>query len=111
MSWTIVYLFFSVLWLSAPGPVITANGQGQKTDVQVVERDNDWQCPSMEKRDKARNKIANSAILLAAKIATGHIHTCNGSPGWRRAAFINTSYDCPTGLNLMSHSYVFQKDM
>ena len=61
----------------------------------------------MKKRNKARNnihQIANSAILLAAKIATGHIHTCNGTPGWRRVAFINmtdTSYDCPTGLNLI----------
>jgi hypothetical protein len=115
MSWATVllYLFFLVFWLTAPGSgsVIEANGQGQTTDVQVVERDNDWQCPSMEKRDKARNiihQIANSAILLAAKTATGHIHTCNGTPGWRHVVFINmtnTSYNCPTGLNLTSYMY------
>ena len=109
MSWTAVYLslIFSVLWLSAPGPVIRANGQGQMIDIQVVERDDDWQCPSMKQRERARNKIhqiANSVILA---IATGHIHTCNGSPGWRRVAFFNmtdSSYNCPTGLNLTSYS-------
>ena len=34
-------------------------------------------------------------------------HTCNGTPGWRRVAFINmtdTSYNCPTGFNLTSLS-------
>ena len=61
----------------------------------------------MEERERARNEIhqiANSAILA---IATGHIHTCNGTPGWRCVAFINmtdTSYNCPTGLNLTSYS-------
>ena len=32
---------------------------------------------------------------------------CNGTPGWRRVAFVNmtdTSYNCPTGLNLTSYS-------
>ena len=109
MSWTAVYLslIFSVLWLSAPGPVIRANGQGQMIDVQVVERDDDWQCPSMEQRERARNKIHRIANSLILAIATGHIHTCNGTPGWRRIAFFNmtdTSYNCPTGLNLTSYS-------
>ena len=34
-------------------------------------------------------------------------YTCNGTPGWRRVAFINmtdTSYNCPTGLGLTSFS-------
>ena len=34
-------------------------------------------------------------------------YACNGTPGWRRVAFINmtdTSYNCPTGLNLTSYS-------
>jgi hypothetical protein len=84
-----------------------ASGQGQKIDVQVVERDDDWQCPSMEERERAKNnihQIANSVILLAAKIETGRIHTCNGVPGWKRVAFFNmtnTSYNCPTGLRLI----------
>ena len=35
------------------------------------------------------------------------MYTCSGTPGWRRVAFINmtdTSYNCPTGLNLTSYS-------
>ena len=107
MSEFVAYLILVVACLSlVPGSVII-NGQGQKTDVQKLERGDDWQCPPMEERERARNRIhqiANSAILA---IATGHIHTCNGTPGWRRVAFINmtdTSYNCPTGLNLTSYS-------
>ena len=95
-----------LLWLSSPQSVIVASGQEQKTNVKILERGDDWQCASMEEREAMRNEIhqiANSAILNA----TGLIHTCNGIPGWRRVAFINmtdTSYDCPTGLNLTSYS-------
>ena len=105
MSWTAVYLSL-IFFLFTPGPLIRANGQGQMIDIQVVERDDDQQCPSLEQRERARNKIhriANSTIIATA----GHIHTCNGSPGWRRVAFFNmtdTSYNCPTGLNLTSYS-------
>ena len=109
MSEFVAYLTLVVACLSlGPGSVIIISGQGQTTDVQVLERGDDWQCPPMEERERARNRIhqiANSAILAA--IATGHIHTCNGTPGWRRVAFINmtdTSYNCPTGLNLTSYS-------
>ena len=111
MNEFVTYLTLVVACLSlGPGSVIVISGQGQKTDVQILERGDDWQCtcPPMEERERARNRIhqiANSAILAA--IATGHIHTCNGTPGWRRVAFINmtdTSYNCPTGLNLTSYS-------
>ena len=100
MSWTLVCFVLSVLCLS-PGSVIIASGQGQMTDVKVLERDDDWQCPSMEERERTRNEVrqvANSAIASSI---------CNGTPGWRRIAFINmtdTSYNCPTGLNLTSYS-------
>ena len=106
MSEFVTYLTLVVACLSlGPGSVIIISGQGQKTDVQVLERGDDWQCPPNEERERARNRIhqiANSAIL-------GHIYryTCNGTPGWRRVAFINmtdTSYNCPTGLNLTSYS-------
>ena len=96
----------TLLWLSATWSVIITSGQGQKTNVRILERDDDWQCPSVEEREAMRNEIhqiANSATLNA----TGLIHTCNGTPGWRRVAFINmtdTSYNCPTGLNLTSYS-------
>ena len=95
-----------LLWLSSPQSVIVASGQRQKTNVKVLERGGDWQCPSVEERETMRNEIhqiVNSAILNA----TGHTHTCNGTPGWRRIAFINmtdTRYNCPTGLNLTSYS-------
>ena len=108
MSEFVTYLTLVVAYLSlGPESVIIISGQGQKTDVQVLERGDDWQCPPMEDRERARNEIhqiTNSAIIA---ITTGHIHTCNGTPGWRRVAFINmtdTSYNCPTGLNLTSYS-------
>jgi hypothetical protein len=72
----------------------------------MLERGDDWQCPSVEERERARNEIhqiASSAIL----VSTGHIHICNGTPRWRRVAFVNmtdTSYNCPTGLNFTSYS-------
>ena len=59
------------------------------------------------KRERARDRIHQIANSVIVAIATGHIHTCNGSPGWRRVAFINmtdTSYNCPTGLSLTSYS-------
>ena len=75
-------------------------------DAQILAGGDDGQCPSVEAIERARNElhqIANSIILAA----TGHqLHTCNGTPGWRRVAFINmtdTSYNCPTGLNLTSY--------
>ena len=44
----------------------------------------------MEERERARNEIRQiiDSVILAA-IATGHIHAYNGTPGWRRVAFIN----------------------
>ena len=109
MSEFVAYLTLVVACLFlGSGSIVIISGQGQTTDVQVLERGDDWQCPPMEERERARNRIhqiANSAILAA--IATGHIHTCNGTTRWRRVAFINmtdTSYNCPTGLNFTSYS-------
>ena len=135
MSWIVAYLVLSVLCL-LPGP---ANGQGQTTDVEVIESGDDWQCPSTEEREKARKKIHQIAALAIATTFTPPtttastttasattastttmpsttapgtttpptMYTCNGTPGWRRVAFIdmtNTSYNCPTGLSLTSYS-------
>ena len=110
MSKFITYLMLVVVACLSPGPgsVIVISGQGQTTDIKVLEKSGDCQCASVEDRERARSEIhqiANSAILAA--IATGHIHTCNSTPGWRRVAFINMtdiSYNCPTGLNLTSYS-------
>ena len=46
-------LMFLVLSLSA-GAVITASGQGQMGGVKVLERPDDWQCASMEERERAK---------------------------------------------------------
>ena len=81
----------TLLW---PSSVVTS-GQGQLTNVKVLETDGcDLQCPSVEEREAVRNEIhqiANSAIL----IATGHIHFRNGTPGWRRVwcmLYVQTEY-------------------
>ena len=83
MNKFVAYLTLVVACLSlGPGSVIIISGQGQTTDIQVLERGDDWQCPPMEERKRARNRIhqiANSAILATI---------CNGTPGWRRVAFI-----------------------
>ena len=108
MSQFVAYLVLVLLNCLSPGPrsIIVISGQGQKTSTKVLEESGDCQCASAEERERARNEIhqiANSAILAT----TGHIHTCNGTPGWRRVAFINmtdTSYNCPTGLNLTTYS-------
>ena len=96
----LILLYF--LCLSAPGSVSIASGQVQVTDVKVLERGDDWQCPSMEERERARNEIHQTISSVITSI-----NICNGTPGWRRVAFINmtdTSYNCPTGLNLTSYS-------
>ena len=105
----IISSLLSVLWLSSPGVVNVANSQGQMTDIKVLENGNrDWQCASTEERERARNEIhqiANSTISAMTRHI--YMYTCNGTPGWSRVAFINmtdTSYDCPTGLNLTSYS-------
>ena len=90
-----------LLWLSAPQSVVVASEQGQKTSIKVLERGDDWQCPSVEEREAMRNEIHQ---IVASVIASS---ICNGTPGWRRIAFINmtsTSYDCPTGLRLTAYS-------
>ena len=103
MSKFVAYLVLVLLNCLSPGPgsIIVISGQGQKTSTKVLEEGGDCQCASVEERERARNgihQIANSAILATI---------CNGTPGWRRVAFINmtdTSYNCPTGLSLTSYS-------
>ena len=98
-----MYLNLILLRLSlGPGLIIVVGGQGLVTNfIKVLDRGDGQQCASVEGRDRIRNEIdqiANSAILATI---------CNGTPGWRRVAFINmtdTSYNCPTGLNLTSYS-------
>ena len=91
-----------------------ATGWGQVTEVKVLEGGDDGQCASMEERQCASTEVREGARIEIHQIATsailattGPLSTCNGTLGWRRVAFINmtnTSYNCPTGLNLASHS-------
>ena len=95
----IISSLLSVLWLSSPGVVNVASGQGQVTDtimIRVFQGGGNGQCLSVEERERTRNEIHQIAISS----------TCSG-PGWRRVAFINmtdANYNCPTGLKLTSYS-------
>ena len=63
----------------------------------------DSQCPTMEEREKVLGEIHQDVYQAIASTLQLLNYTCNGTPGWRRVAFINmtdTSYNCPTGLNL-----------
>ena len=101
-----MYLVFSVLCLS-PGSAIEVSGQELKTDIKVLENGGcDGRCTSKEERESARKELRQITISTVLA-STGHIHACNGTPGWRRVAFINMtdpSYNCPSGLNLTSYS-------
>ena len=104
MNLSITLILSLVLWLSAPGSVKTASGQGQMTNtIMVLRGGGNGQCSSMEERERARSDIRQIAIQSVSE----YRFTCNGTPGWRRVAFINmtdTSYNCPAGLNLTSYS-------
>ena len=99
MNSTVVCLMLSIILYLSPGSVIIVSGQGQMTDIKILQEGDNGQCPSMEERERARSEIH--------QFTTSVVSSCNGSPGWRRVAFINmtdTSYNCPTGLSLTSYS-------
>ena len=110
--YTVVYSVLAVFFLYlTPGSAITASDQVQTNNaVRTIlnQGGNIGQCPLVEERERARNELyqfAASVIANATNVTS--IYTCNGTPGWRRVAFINmtdTSYNCPTGLNLTSYS-------
>ena len=73
--------------------------------INVREKGNDGQCPSVEERERAKNKISRIAFLVGIAVTNTYTdtytdaytdaYTCNGTPGWRRVAFVNmteTSY-------------------
>ena len=91
MRWTVAFLMPSVLCL-CPGSIVTVNGRVQMINMKVLEKYDDWPCPSVEERERARNEIHQVAIHGAT-----HSFTCNGTPGWRCVAFINmtdANYSC-----------------
>jgi hypothetical protein len=91
--------------------VTIISGQGQKTDIKLLDRGDGQDCASVEEREIARSEIRRiTEFVIAATVALTTMpamYTCNGIPGWRRVALIDmtdTSYNCPTGLNLTSYS-------
>ena len=106
MSQFVTCLVLIVLSYLSPGPgsVIIVSGQGRKTDIKVLDRSDDWQCASVGERERAQSELRQIAILAT----TGHIHTCNGTPGWRRVAFI---YMTDTSYNWTQLDIIFQEDM
>ena len=116
MSLTAAFLMLLVLCGLSPKSVITASSQVQTADaIRALKGHDVGQCPSMEERERARNELYRFIALVITNGTTSaptmptmtSIYTCNGTPGWRRVAFINmtdTSYNCPTGLNLTSHT-------
>ena len=86
--------------------IIATRGQ-PGIEIKVLPTSVGGQCPSVEEMERVRNKIHQLVNETVYDIAALYSHTCNGAPGWKRIAFINmtdTSYSCPTGLNLTSYS-------
>ena len=81
--------------------VNAVSGQAQMIDIKVLQGGDGGGCALKEERETALDEIHQTVKSLLEN------YTCNGTPGWRRVAFINmtdTSYNCPTGLNLTSYS-------
>ena len=84
--------------------VIATRGQ-PGIEIKVLPTSAGGQCPSVEERERVRNEIHQLVNETVYDISNTYF--CNGTPGWKRIAFINmtdTSYSCPTGLNLTSYS-------
>ena len=87
--------------------IIIANGAQQALEIKVLSTSVGGQCPSVEERERVRNEIHQLVNETVYDIAASSTHTSCGTPGWKQIAFINmtdTSYSCPTGLNLTSYS-------
>ena len=93
------YVSFLVVHLSTA--VNTVSGQAQMIDIKMLKGGDGGGCALKEERETALDEIHQTVKSLLDS------HTCNGTLGWRRVAFINmtdTSYNCPIGLNLTSYS-------
>ena len=97
MNWIFTSLL-TLLCLSVPGSVIIVSGQGKLTDLKVLEGGDDWQCSSVEERERARNtihQIVASVITTTLPTATASATTESTTdstttmtdcsrPGWKR---------------------------
>ena len=99
---TLVCLVLSVLCL--PTRLLLFASGHEVINIRVLQGHNDGQCPSVEESKRVRNEIHQLTGLVIANFGK---YSCGGTPGWRRVTYINmtnTSYSCPTGLNLTSYS-------
>ena len=100
-----MYICFLIVYLSTA--VITASGRRQMIDIKLLQAGDGRQCSPMEDREMVKREIFEIVKQSVQEIAASYSYTCNGTPGWRRVAYINmtdTNYNCPTGLNLTSYS-------
>ena len=68
--------------------IIGTRGQ-QGLEIKVLPTSVGGQCPSVEERERASNEIHQLVNETVYDIAASYSHTCNGTPGWKRIAFIN----------------------
>ena len=81
----------------------------EKIDLKVISTDAERRCLSTGRRENILNEFRQNIKSIVFTIINygSTVFTCGRTPGWRRLAFINmtnTSYNCPTGLNLTSYS-------
>ena len=67
----------------------------------VLQGDGNQTCPSEEQRDIARNRVKSTTgrLLQESIIPDLQVFLCDGSPGWRRVAYLNMSnpsQQCPS---------------
>ena len=99
--------FSTITIISLLSSIVIANGAQLGIEIKVLPTSVGGQCPSVEERERVRNEIHQLVNKTVYDITASYSHTCNGTPGWKRIAFINmtdTSYSCPTGLSLTSYS-------
>ena len=90
---------FLVVHLSTS--VNTVSGQAQMIDIKMLKGSDGGGCALKKEQEMVLDEIHQTVKSVLGD------NTCNGTPGWRRVAFVNmtdTSYNCPTGLNLTSYS-------
>ena len=99
--------FRTIVVLSLLSSIVIATRGQSGLEIKVLSTSIGGQCPSVEERERVRNEIHQLVNETVYDIAASYLHTCNDTSGWKQIAFINmtdTSYSCPTGLNLTSYS-------
>ena len=96
-----MFYIISFLVVHLSTAVNTVSGQAQMIDIKMLKGGDGGGCALKKEREMALDEIHQTVKSVLEN------YTCNGTPGWRRLAFVNmtdTSYNCPTGLNLTSYS-------